>query len=106
MFNWGISRDLIEVNPCAQVKAPAKEQQRQRVLSDAEIRAVWRVFDQMALVLGSLFKLRLLTAQRGNEVQSMRWKDVDLPSGWWTIPPRVAKNNLAHRVPLSEPTIT
>jgi len=103
MFNWGISRDLIEVNPCAQVKAPAKEQQRQRVLSEAEIRAVWRGFDQLTLILGSLFKLRLLTAQRGHELESMRWEDVDLPGGWWTIPPHSAKNNLAHRVPLSAP---
>ena len=31
----------------------------------------------------------------------MRWADIDLDSGWWTIPANMAKNNLSHRVPLS-----
>jgi integrase len=103
MFNWGISRDILEVNPCAQVKHPGNEQQRQRVLTEAEIRSVWLAFEQVGPLLGRIFQLRLLTAQRGAEVQAMRWKDVDLSSGWWTIPPTVAKNKLAHRVPLSAP---
>jgi integrase len=47
------------------------------------------------------FKLSLLTAQRGGEVRAMRWVDVDLETRWWTIPAEVAKNGLAHRVPLS-----
>jgi integrase len=103
MFNWGIGRDILEANPCAQVKHPGHEQQRQRVLTEAEIRSVWLAFEQLGPLLGSMFQLRLLTAQRGAEVQSMRWKDIDLSSGWWTIPPTVAKNKLAHRVPLSAP---
>jgi integrase len=35
----------------------------------------------------------------------MRWADVDLESGWWTIPPTVAKKTRAHRVPLTKPVI-
>lgn len=45
--------------------------------------------------------LRLLTAQRGGEIESMAWKDLDLENGWWTIPGEIAKNGLAHRVPLT-----
>ncbi|MCZ6873512.1 MAG: integrase arm-type DNA-binding domain-containing protein [bacterium] len=41
LFNWAISRDLLEYNPCYQVKAPSKEHQRDRVLNDDEIRLVW-----------------------------------------------------------------
>ncbi len=87
MFNWGISRDILQANPCAQVKPPAKEQPRQRVLTEAEIRAVWVAFEQLGPVLGSVFKLRILTAQRGGEIQSMRWSDIELSTSWWTIPP-------------------
>lgn len=32
----------------------------------------------------------------------MRWQDIDLETGWWTIPAEVAKNKMAHRVPLSQ----
>lgn len=49
-----------------------------------------------------MFKLRLVTAQRGGEIESMRWQDIDLEAGWWTIPAEYSKNNLSHRVPLSQ----
>src|SRR5581483_3471894 len=42
------------------------------------------------------------TAQRGGEMAAMRWADVDLQSGWWTIPSTSSKNKLAHRVPLNK----
>jgi len=48
-----------------------------------------------------VLKLRLITAQRGGEVVNMRWADVDLKAGWWTIPAEHAKNKLPHRVPLT-----
>ena len=32
----------------------------------------------------------------------MRWENVDLEDGWWTIPSERAKNDLAHRVPLNK----
>src|SRR5262249_17384405 len=51
--------------------------------------------------MAAYFKLRLLTAQRGGEVRDMRWADVDLTAGWWTIPATSTKNKLAHRVPLT-----
>ena len=52
--------------------------------------------------IAAAFRLRLITAQRGGEVHGMRWEDVDLDGRWWTIPGSVAKNGLAHRVPLSD----
>jgi len=46
----------------------------------------------------------LVTAQRRGEVLSTRWQDVD--GSWWTIPAELAKNGLAHRVPLSRQALT
>jgi integrase len=101
MYNWGIGRDLVEANPCTQIQAPGKEVQRDRVLSEAEIRAVWIAFEAQSPLISAMFKLRLVTAQRGGEVCSMAWADIDLESRWWRIPAERAKNGLAHRVPLS-----
>src|SRR5205807_4928303 len=42
-----------------------------------------------------------LTAQRPGEVRRMKWADIDLDNGWWSIPGAVAKNTRAHRVPLT-----
>lgn len=101
IYNWGISRDLVKDNPCLQVKMPGQEHQRDRVFSENEIKALWGAFEQVGPIMGPLFKLRLVTAQRGGEVTSMRWQDVDLDSAWWVIPAEYSKNGLAHRVPLS-----
>jgi integrase len=101
MFNWAISRDVLEYNPCAQVKAPGKEQQRDRVLDDEEIRLVWNACRHLTPVMDAYFKMLLLTAQRVSELRLMHWNDTDLETGWWTIPANIAKNGLAHRVPLS-----
>ena len=46
-----------------------------------------------------------MTAQRSGEVCRMRWADVDLEKGWWTIPATQTKNADEHRVPLSPPVL-
>lgn len=101
MFNFAIEREWIESNPCHMVKRPAPERPRQRVLSEEEIRHVWNALAPEHPITAALFKLRLLTAQRGGEVHGTAWSEIDLVSRWWMIPPERSKNGLAHRVPLS-----
>lgn len=102
IFNWGIQRDILELNPCANLEAPGgPETARDRVLNDDEIKKVWDAINQEPFVMGSMMKLRLLTAQRGGEVASMRWNDLDLDNAVWTIPGEVAKNGNLCRVPLA-----
>lgn len=102
IFNFAIAREIVEFNPCAQLERPGKERQRDRVLTDDEIRTLWRSLDREQPEMAAAFRLRLVTAQRGGEVCNMRWGDVDLGSRWWTIPGSDTKNGLPHRVPLSE----
>ncbi len=102
IYNFGIERDLVEFNPCTRIKAPGKEKQRDRVLNTEEIKRLWAAFDEaLTPMMANIQKLRLITAQRGIEVCSMRWQDIDFETGWWTIPAEIAKNKMAHRVPLS-----
>ena len=102
MFNFAIAHEIVEFNPCAQLEHPAKERARDRILTDAEIRHFWSVLDGEPPHIAAAFRLRLITAQRGGEVHGMCWADIDLNDRWWTIPGSVAKNGLAHRVPLSD----
>jgi integrase len=103
IYAFGMSRDLVDHNPCYAVPMPAKAKQRDRVLSEDEIRAVWHAMNAEELVMGATFKMRLLTAQRGIEVLTMRWEQVD--GDWWTIPAEVAKNGRSQRVPLVAQTM-
>jgi integrase len=99
LYTWAIGKDLVETSPCLGLSKPGAETQRDRVLSEDEIRAVWSACDAEPGIIADAFRLMLLTAQRRGEVLSMRWQDVD--GAWWTIPAEVAKNGRSHRVPLS-----
>lgn len=99
VFNWGMKKGLIELNPALGLEPPGEEASRERVLTDDEIKKVWVAFDS-AGPAGPLFKLLLILGQRKGETMNMRWADLDLESGVWIIPPEFAKNETEHRVPL------
>ena len=105
MFRFGVSQDIIPHNPCEAIEEPSKERKCDRVLDEHEIKTLWNKLesDDVAMTdrTRSAIKLLLVTAQRRVEVTSARWSDIDLSSGWWTIPAEITKNGLPHRVPLS-----
>ena len=105
MFRFGLSQDLVPHNPCEAVQAPAETKCRDRVLSSSEVKKLWRVLEgdavRMTPGVRLCLNLILVTAQRRAEVVSATWSDIDMATGWWTIPEEVAKNKLAHRVPIS-----
>jgi integrase len=47
----------------------------------------------------------ILTAARSNEVRNMRWSELDLSTGVWTIPADKMKADREHRVPLCDPAM-
>lgn len=105
VWNIGVSRDLVAVSPCARIERPAPLRSRDRVLTIDEIQRIWRAVEHEDAQTAALFQLHFFTAQRGGELRTMRWQDIDLASGWWTVPAERAKNQLAHRVPLSPPAL-
>jgi integrase len=103
MFNFAVSKDLVDTTPCTAVQAPAKENRRDRVLSEDEIHALWNGLESayMRRPTQLALKLVLVTAQRKGEVLNARWDEIDLDTGWWDIPASKAKNGVHQRVPLS-----
>lgn len=103
MFNFAISRDIVDATPVAMVKAPAKENQRDRVLSADEMRTLWKGLDVAPMSAGIklVLKLQLATAQRKGEIVGAALSEFDFEDNVWTIPAEHSKNGQAHRVPLS-----
>jgi len=103
MFNFAVSRDILDATPVAMVRAPAKENQRDRVLTADEMRMFWTGLDEAAMSEGVRLALRLglATAQRKGEIVGARQSEFDLEEKIWTIPAERSKNAIAHRVPLS-----
>ncbi len=104
LFNFAVERDIITSSPCSSIKAPAKENRRERCLSLDEIRCVWDGLPKARMSLSTqlVLKFQLVTAQRKGEVITAEWSDFDITAGWWTIPASKAKNDHVNRVPLSK----
>lgn len=99
-WNWCLEQGKVEASPVASVKAPAREVSRDRILSDEEIRAFWYSCNRMGWPFGPLFQLLLLLGQREDEVAGMRWSDVDLARGTWTLPREASKSDRLNQIPL------
>jgi hypothetical protein len=46
IFNFAIERDWLQTNPCQMIKAPAKNVQRDRLLTEDEIAKFWEATKQ------------------------------------------------------------
>jgi integrase len=86
MMNWYATRDEDYVSPIVKGmrrdrRRPA-ERQRSRILSDDEIRSLWKAADDSGM-FGGIVRLLLLTGQRREKVATMKREDV--VDGVWTI---------------------
>ena len=103
IFSFGIKRDILQTSPCVGIDKPHKEEPRERVLTESEIRKFWLRLEKSSMDerLQLTLKLVLVTAQRKGEVANAEWSEIDLIKGWWIIPPEKTKNKKRQRVPLS-----
>jgi integrase len=99
---WLVDQDVIEASPFAALKRPSKENQRDRVLSEPEIRAIWTACGKSEIgAFGRAFKFMLATGQRRSEVGNLTWREIDLRQKLWTLPRERAKADRRHEIPLS-----
>jgi integrase len=105
LFKWALGRGLITASPAAHVEPPSPKAERERVLSDLELQAVWQGCDRLGWPFGPLVQLLMLTSQREGEVAAMRWSDLDLDRGTWTLAGSQTKAGRAHLVPLSSAAV-
>jgi integrase len=106
MYNWAI--DLgdfgLTSSPFDRIRPKVligPRRMRSRVLSDVELRALWRAAGKLEYPYEHVVKLLLVTAQRKAEVGQARWSEFDLTKKLWTIGGERTKNAIAHEVPLS-----
>ena len=74
---------------------------RARVLTDAELAAIWKAAEREAPKLRAFTRLMMLTAAREREVADMVAGEVNLEAGRWTIPGARTKNRQGYALPLS-----
>lgn len=104
LFNWMVEEDYFQVSPMANMKLPRalRKVERDRVLSDSEIKRLWAAWDEMGWAFGPAFKLMLVTGQRRDEVAGMAWAEIQLDQALWVIGRERTKSDRLNEVPLSD----
>ena len=104
MFRWAVDQDLIERDPSQGIRDPSggRKRERERVLTESEIIALWGICDELAYPWRRLVQLLLLTGQRLGEVGELPWSELDLERRVWSLPSSRTKNHRPHIVHLSE----
>ncbi len=102
IVRWGSARGLVAAEAAgivAQLSPAAELRRRSRVLSPAELRAVWAAIEQEPRDFRLFWRLCLLTLARRSEVLALRAEQVDLAERLWA--PAGREGGLP--VPLSGP---
>jgi integrase len=99
-FAWCIERSYRDDNPAMGIKRRATGGSRERVLSEAELVAIWKACEEDEH--GAILKLLMLTGQRRDEIGSLTWNEVDPDKRQIVLPGSRTKNKREHIVPLSD----
>ncbi len=101
VMTWHASRSDDFRSPIVRgmARTSPKQRRRQRVLSDDELRAVWRAAEASQNAFSYLVQFLLLTATRRNEAARMKRGEVS--GDEWTIPQERYKTGLELVIPLS-----
>jgi integrase len=92
MYAWAMREGLCEANPIIATNDPAAGiQPRDRVLSDDEVRAIWKACRDDDF--GRIIRLLLLSGCRREEIAALKWNEINLDTGAMTIDGSRTKNH-------------
>jgi integrase len=110
LLSFALQRELIEANPALSLRKIFKEESRDRVLSAAELKALWGFLEAaragarngISSPVAIALQLCLLTLQRSGEVVGAAAEEFDWEARTWSVPAGRMKGRRIHVVPLSE----
>jgi len=110
MFNWAIEAGDygLESSPCDRIRPRhliGERAPRDRVLTDAEMGALWRSAESMGYPFGPIIQLLMLTGVRKSEASDARWPEFDLKRNLWTVPAERFKSKSTHLLPLTNEVV-
>ena len=98
-YVWAIREGLADANPVI-LTNKAGEKPRERVLTDAEIVAIWNACSEDDH--GRIVRLLILTGQRREEAAGIRESEIERDRRVWHLPGTRTKNGVPNDVPLSD----
>lgn len=107
MFRFAVDRDIIEFDPTASLsvtKTTTKPTERDRVLSDDEIRLLKIKMPDAGFMPSTEYAIWIMfsTCCRVGELSKAQWKHIDFQNKTFVIPSENSKNGKAHTIFLSD----
>ncbi len=106
-LNWCVDEELIDDNPAARVRMPAKETQRHRFHSLEELKEIWIAALGLGYPFSHIYRLLILIPMRRDEIASIATDELTLSDehdpdeSVWLLPSSRTKNGKALRVPVA-----
>jgi integrase len=97
-YVWAMQAGIVEANPVVGTAKPKESPSRDRVLSDAELAAIWKACGNDDY--GRCIKLLILSGCRRQEIGAIAWPEFNFEQATWTLPSERSKNGRAHTLPL------
>jgi integrase len=85
-YEWALSRDVVQASPFVGIHKPAAELARDRVLTDAELQAIFEALRQERPIIAGLWEFLLYTAVRPGTALAAQWSHIDLTRKSWEVP--------------------
>jgi len=99
-FAWTMREGLTEANPVIGTNKLSNGKSRDRVLSDAELAAIWKALPPLTDQYGAIVRLLILTGQRREEIGGLHWSEFAVGKGLVTLSGERTKNGKPHELPL------
>jgi integrase len=104
-LGWAAETGLISVSPLAGWRRKRRTRAERldrpgRALADRELPILWQAASATGWPFGPYLQMLLLLGQRRTETALMRWSDLNVEKGVWTVPAEITKSGREHRVPL------
>jgi integrase len=97
-FRWCVRHSLLDASPMERMPAVPLGKPRTRVLTEVELRAVWKAARPCTTPFHAIVALLVLTGQRRGEIAALRWDWIN--DDRVEFPASIAKNHRAWTVPL------
>ena len=104
MYRFAIREEYIDASPAESV-TPVAESDRSRFLKVNELPAFLEALEQEVQPWNDYFKILLYVGYRKSAVAAMKWEEIDLGSGTWSVPGERAKNGDPIVLPISGPAL-
>jgi integrase len=96
-LRWAARQRLIKVSPLHDLKPPGLVKSRDRLLTDKEMKAIYKAAIELGHPYGFICLIAIHTGMRRGEVGGLKWAYITPET--ITLPPALTKNNREHVLP-------